>query len=129
MRYNSRLDTTHNGLPHPFRDAGVISDKLTGVAMKLLTQGHLGAPTGEAAEDLYLESVEVTQWVHLYLSISYDRCCLEQWSATWGTRRHLTSITTKHRNRLNIEPALILTLTKIRPRTEVLACQKQAQSS
>jgi hypothetical protein len=27
------------------------------------------------------------------------------------------------------EPALILTLTKIRPRIEVLACQKQAQSS
>jgi hypothetical protein len=33
------------------------------------------------------------------------------------------------RNRLDIEPALILTLTKIRPRTEVMACQKQAQSS
>jgi hypothetical protein len=30
---------------------------------------------------------------------------------------------------LNLEPALILALTKIRPRTEVLACQKQAQSS
>jgi hypothetical protein len=33
------------------------------------------------------------------------------------------------RNRLNLEPALILTFTKIRPRAEVLACQKQAQSS
>jgi hypothetical protein len=30
---------------------------------------------------------------------------------------------------LNLEPALILALTKIRPRTEVLECQKQAQSS
>jgi hypothetical protein len=30
---------------------------------------------------------------------------------------------------LNLEPALILALTKIRPRIEVLACQKQAQSS
>jgi hypothetical protein len=30
------------------------------------------------------------------------------------------------RNRLNLEPLLILALTKIRPRTEVLACQKQA---
>jgi hypothetical protein len=28
-----------------------------------------------------------------------------------------------------LEPALILALTKIRPRIEVLACQKQAQSS
>jgi hypothetical protein len=33
------------------------------------------------------------------------------------------------RNRLNLEPALILALTKILPRIEVLACQKPAQSS
>jgi hypothetical protein len=45
------------------------------------------------------------------------------------TRKHLTSIKPKHRKRLNLEPALIFALTKIRPRTEVLACQKQAQSS
>jgi hypothetical protein len=38
-------------------------------------------------------------------------------------RKHLTYIKTKHRNRLNLEPALILTLMKIRPRIEVLACQ------
>jgi hypothetical protein len=30
-------------------------------------------------------------------------------------------------NRLNLEPALILAFTKIHPRNEVLACQKQAQ--
>jgi hypothetical protein len=53
--------------------------------------------------------------------------------STWGTRTsyitrtHLASIKTKQRNRLNLEPALVLALTKIRPRTEVLACQKQAQ--
>jgi hypothetical protein len=52
-----------------------------------------------------------------------------QRSATWGTRRHLTSMKTKHRNRLNLESALMLTLTKIRPWIEALACQKQAQSS
>jgi hypothetical protein len=39
------------------------------------------------------------------------------------------SIETKHGNRLNVGPALILALTKIRPRIEVLACQEQAQSS
>jgi hypothetical protein len=39
---------------------------------------------------------------------------LNQWSSTWGTRRHLTSIKTEHRNRLNFEPDLILALTKIR---------------
>jgi hypothetical protein len=32
-------------------------------------------------------------------------------------------------NLLNLEPALILALTKIRSRIEVLACQKEAQSS
>jgi hypothetical protein len=31
-------------------------------------------------------------------------------------------------NRLNLEPALILALSKIRPWIEVLECQKQAQS-
>jgi hypothetical protein len=44
-------------------------------------------------------------------------------------RKNILSIITKHRNRLNLEPALILALAKIRPRTEVLACQTQAQSS
>jgi hypothetical protein len=33
------------------------------------------------------------------------------------------------RNLMNLEPALILRLTKIRPPIEVLAYQKQAQSS
>jgi hypothetical protein len=43
--------------------------------------------------------------------------------------------TRKHRNMSQnetqepLEPALIPALTKIRPRIEVLACQKQAQSS
>jgi hypothetical protein len=46
-----------------------------------------------------------------------------------GMRKHLASIEMKHRNHLNLEPALVLILTKICPRTEVLACQKQAQSS
>jgi hypothetical protein len=41
----------------------------------------------------------------------------------------LTSIKTKHRNRLNPESALILALTKIRPRIEELGCRKQVQSS
>jgi hypothetical protein len=40
------------------------------------------------------------------------------------TRKHLTSIKTKHKKRLNLEPTLILALTKIRSRTEVLAYQK-----
>jgi hypothetical protein len=45
------------------------------------------------------------------------------------TLKHLTSVKTIHRSLLNPEPALILALTKIRSRIEVLACQKQAESS
>jgi hypothetical protein len=45
-----------------------------------------------------------------------------------GTRKHLTSIKTKHMSSLNLEPALIFALTKIPSRIDVLACQKQAQS-
>jgi hypothetical protein len=45
-----------------------------------------------------------------------------------GTLKLLTSIKTKHRNSLNLEPVLILALTKIHPRIEVLGYQKQAQS-
>jgi hypothetical protein len=54
---------------------------------------------------------------------------LHHWSSTWGTRKHLTSNKTKHRDRLNLEPALILALRKIRPRIEALTCQEQAQWS
>jgi hypothetical protein len=58
---------------------------------------------------------------------------LEQWFSTRGTRapsctwKQLTSV--NQRNLWYLEAALILSLTKIRPRTEVLACQKQAQLS
>jgi hypothetical protein len=43
------------------------------------------------------------------------------------TRKQLISIKTKYRNHLNLEAALILAITKIRPLNEVVACQKQAQ--
>jgi hypothetical protein len=31
MRFNARLDTSHHGPPHPFKDAGEVVDSLTGV--------------------------------------------------------------------------------------------------
>jgi hypothetical protein len=53
---------------------------------------------------------------------------LELWQSTWDT---CTPGACENilRNHFNLEPALILALTKIRPRIEMLACQKQAQSS
>jgi hypothetical protein len=45
------------------------------------------------------------------------------------TRKHLTSIKTKHSKRLKLEQALILVLTKIRPQIEVMAYKKENLSS
>jgi hypothetical protein len=45
-----------------------------------------------------------------------------------GVREDVLEVTRTHYTE-PLEPALILALTKIRPRIEVLACQKQAQSS
>jgi hypothetical protein len=38
MTFNVRLDTSHHGLPHPFKDAEVVVDSLTGIhsSMKYL---------------------------------------------------------------------------------------------
>jgi hypothetical protein len=55
---------------------------------------------------------------------SLPHSCL-QWNPTWGSRKHLISTKSKHRNRLNLEPALILALTKIRPPIEVLAARNK----
>jgi hypothetical protein len=31
MRFNTRLDTSRQGLPHPFEDSGVVTDSLTSI--------------------------------------------------------------------------------------------------
>jgi hypothetical protein len=31
MRFNERLETSHHGPPHPFKDAGEVADSLTGI--------------------------------------------------------------------------------------------------
>jgi hypothetical protein len=31
MRFNTLLYTSHHGPPHPFKDAGVVADSLTGM--------------------------------------------------------------------------------------------------
>jgi hypothetical protein len=57
----------------------------------------------------------------------YPRGCEKTFLGGYSKTFHNNQNETK--NRLNLEPALILALTKIRPRTGVLACQKQGQSS
>jgi hypothetical protein len=81
-RFNARLDTSHHGPPHPFKDAGVVADSLTGIhnAMvkclfivnRICIHGFLGVPTGKNPEDSNLASVEAMQWVLLCLSIGHD---------------------------------------------------------
>jgi hypothetical protein len=56
-------------------------------------------------------------------------CCVWQWYLIWGTGIHLKVHENVLRNHLNLEPAVIFAFMKIRPRIEVLACQKQAQSN
>jgi hypothetical protein len=31
MKFGARLDTSHHGPPHPFKDAGAVADSLTGI--------------------------------------------------------------------------------------------------
>jgi hypothetical protein len=61
------------------------------------------------------------------LKLSYRSFRIEQWSAMWGTRKHQSKRnrgTARTLNRLwSSHP------TEIRPRIEVLACQKQTRSS
>jgi hypothetical protein len=66
-------------------------------------------------------------WYRFHILVASEHCCKVKLSLclTW---KHLTTIKTKHRNRLNLQPALILALVKIRLRMEVLACHKQAES-
>jgi hypothetical protein len=36
MKFNARLDTSHHGPPHPYKDAGVVADSLTGIHSAIL---------------------------------------------------------------------------------------------
>jgi hypothetical protein len=84
MRFNAHPDTSHYRPQHPFKDAGIVADTLTGiqnapVKCLLLSTGAAhtsvsGVPTGKNPEDSNLARVEAMQWVRLYLSMRYDGC-------------------------------------------------------
>jgi hypothetical protein len=84
-RFSTHLDTSHDGLPYPFKEAGVVADSLTGIhnaTVKRLFVVNMGctqkaffdAPTGKNPEDSKVASVEAMQWILLYLSIHHNRC-------------------------------------------------------
>jgi hypothetical protein len=62
MRFNARLDTSHHGLPHPCKDAGVVADSLTGIHSAMvkclfvvnrscISKGFLDISIGKNPED------------------------------------------------------------------------------
>jgi hypothetical protein len=71
VRFGARLDTSHHGPPqrHPQCD-GEMSLRCQ---EEPHTQGCSGVPTGKNPEDSSQASVEVMQWVLLYLSFGHDR--------------------------------------------------------
>jgi hypothetical protein len=85
MRFNARLETSHNGRQHPFKDPDVAKDGSAGIqnAMvkclfvvnrRCIHKRFLDIPTGKNPEDSNLNSVETMQWILLYLSICHHRC-------------------------------------------------------
>jgi hypothetical protein len=77
MKFNARLDTSHHGPQHPFRDVGVLADSLTGIRRELHTRGSSGAPTGKNPEDSHMVSAQAMQWFFFHLSIGHDGCYSE----------------------------------------------------
>jgi hypothetical protein len=82
-RFNAHLDTFHHGLPHPFQDAWVAVNSLASIKQwwclfvvnrSCIYKGFQVPPTGKNPEDSNVVSIEVMQWVLLYLSIIHDRC-------------------------------------------------------
>jgi hypothetical protein len=100
------------------------------VAIRRVNCSWLLVPRIRSHISLCHESTRLDAHKGLMYDTVYD------WLSAWGTRtpggtpslRENILIKTKH-NCMNREPGLIVALMKIRPRIEVLACQKQAQSS
>jgi hypothetical protein len=69
MTFKTCLHTSHHGPPHPFKDAGVVADSLTGIHNAMVTYLfvvnrsciHKGTYTGKIPEDSNLASVEAMQ--------------------------------------------------------------------
>jgi hypothetical protein len=79
MRVNARLDASHKGPLHLFKDAGVAADspdrhpKCNGklpvrCQQELHIQGFFCTPTGKNSEDSNLVSMKAMLWILLYLS-------------------------------------------------------------
>jgi hypothetical protein len=87
MIFIACLGTSHYGLLHLFKDAGVVACSLTGIhsvmvkclfivyrSWSCMHRGFLGVSTGKNSNDSNLLSTEPMQLALLSLSIGCDRC-------------------------------------------------------
>jgi hypothetical protein len=86
LSFNARLDTSHHGPPHPYKDAGAVADSLTGIHSAMvkclsvvnrscIDKGVQVFPQVKIQRiQICAWSVEAMQWVLLYLSVGHDRC-------------------------------------------------------
>jgi hypothetical protein len=76
MRFNTRTDLSHHGPRHPFKDAGIVSDSLTGIhgamvrCLFVVNRSYMykgfRCPHSQKSRG-FKSSVEAMQWVLLYL--------------------------------------------------------------
>jgi hypothetical protein len=77
MRFSAHLGTSHHGPSHPFKDAGVVVDSLTGIynamvkCLFIVKRNCIG--TTKNPRDSNLANVEAMQWILFNLSIGHDR--------------------------------------------------------
>jgi hypothetical protein len=109
MRFNARLDMSHHGPPHPFKDGGAVADTLTGIhsamvkcQQELHTHGCVGVPTGKNTEDSSPVSVEAMQYALLCLSIGHyienisQSAANMRWSAIMHSFSHNSQTVSGH---------------------------------
>jgi hypothetical protein len=79
MRFNARLDTSHHGLPHPCKDAGLVSNSLTGIHNVMSTGAAYTRdfmfPHRQEFRALRSGERGGIQWVLFYLSVGHESCC------------------------------------------------------
>jgi hypothetical protein len=84
VRFNARLDASHHGPSHAFKENGVVVGSLTGIHSAMVKclfvvnrsciKGLKVSQQVKNPVDLNLSSLEATLWVLLYLYTGHDTC-------------------------------------------------------
>jgi hypothetical protein len=84
MGFNARFNMSHHGPPHPFRDAWVVANSLTGIHSAMVKWPFVHnrscihkdiqvSPHVKYPEESNLAGVEAMQWDLLYLPVGHGR--------------------------------------------------------